>query len=249
MSRVVTLLAAALIVASCSSSAAPSGAPSDAPRATAPRVKAPPPTAASPTTAPVPATVIPPAFDGTVSVIDAATRARMTASWRPGCPVPLEDLRLLTLDHWGFDGVEHRGELVVHADHADPILDVFGTLFDARFPIERVELVDAYGGDDHASTRANNTSAFNCRWVVGKPGVWSEHASGRAIDVNPLVNPYVLDPRVGDPALSPYLDRSIDRAGMIRAGDVVVRAFAAIGWEWGGAWSSPDSQHFSATGR
>jgi hypothetical protein len=247
MSRVLTLLAAALVVTSCSSGD-PSGARPEAPRTNAPPTTAPP-TTAPPTSAPAPATVAPPAFDGTISVVDAPTRARMTASWRPGCPVPLEDLRLLTLDHWGFDGAERRGELVVHADHADAVRGVFGTLFDARFPIERMELVDAYGGDDHASTRANNTSAFNCRWVVGKPGVWSEHASGRAIDVNPLVNPYVLDPHIGDPALSPYLDRSVDRTGMIRPADAVVRAFAAIGWEWGGAWPSPDYQHFSATGR
>lgn len=190
-----------------------------------------------------------PTFDGAVAPIDEVTRARMNASWRPGCPVLLEDLRLLTLDHWGYDGAEHRGELVVHAEYADAILQVFRTLYDARFPIERVELVDVYGGDDFASTAANNTAAFNCRWVVGKPGVWSEHAYGRAIDVNPLVNPYAGDPRVSEPEFARYLDRSVGAPGMIQPGDAVVQAFAAIGWKWGGAWSSPDYQHFSATGR
>jgi D-alanyl-D-alanine carboxypeptidase len=198
---------------------------------------------------PSPATTVasaPPVFDGTVAPLDAA---RVTASWRPGCPVPFEDLRLLAIDHWGYDGAEHRGELVVHAEYADAILQVFRTLYDARFPVERVELVDVYGGDDFASTAANNTAAFNCRWVVGRPGVWSEHAYGRAIDVNPLVNPYAGDPRVSAPELGRYLDRSAAAPGMIQPGDVVVQAFAAIGWEWGGAWSSPDYQHFSATGR
>jgi hypothetical protein len=188
-------------------------------------------------------------FDGSVAPISEADRARMTHSWRLGCPVPIEDLRLVTLDHWGYDGAEHRGELAVHADYADAIVDVFRILFDARFPIERMELVDVYRADDHASTLANNTAAFNCRSVVGRPGSWSEHAFGRAIDINPRVNPYVLDPRIQHPALVPYLDRSLQDLGMIRTGDTAVQAFATIGWYWGGTWSSPDYQHFSATGR
>jgi hypothetical protein len=202
--------------------------------------------AGAPATPPAPTA---PSYDATITVIDEAVRARMPHSWRPGCPVPLEALRLVTLDHWGYDGAEHRGELVVLADHADAIVRVFGTLFDARFPIERIELVDTYGGDDFASTAANNTAAFNCRSVVGTPGAWSEHAYGRAIDVNPRVNPYVGDPRVNDPRLAPFLDRSAEAPGMIRAGEVVVNAFATVGWKWGGTWSMPDYQHFSATGR
>jgi hypothetical protein len=173
----------------------------------------------------------------------------MSASWRPGCPVPLAALRLLTLDHWGYDGAERRGELVVHADHAEAIVGVFRTLFEARFPVERMMLVDAYGGDDAASTRANNTAGFNCRSVVGNPSAWSEHAFGRAIDLNPRVNPYVVDPNLQDPELAQYLDRTRSDPGMIRPDDVAVRAFAAAGWAWGGAWSAPDYQHFSATGQ
>jgi hypothetical protein len=200
----------------------------------------------SPSTAP--AVTAAPTFDGRVEGVPDA--ARLHASWRPGCPVALEDLRLLSLDHWGYDGTEHRGELVVHADHADAVVGAFRSLFEARFPIERMELVDAFGGDDDAVMAANVTSGFNCREVVGRPGVWSQHASGLAIDVNPLVNPYVLSPDdVRPPAGAAYLDRSVDAAGLIRDGDVVVAAFAAIGWEWGGGWTMPDYQHFSATGR
>jgi hypothetical protein len=194
-------------------------------------------------------TLAEPQFDAAVVVIDDAIRARMTASWRPGCPVAIDDLRLLTLDHWGYDGVEHAGELVVHRDHADAIVRVFRSLFAARFPIERMDLVDVFNGDDAASTRANNTAGFNCRSVVGRPGVWSEHASGLAIDLNPLVNPYTLDPNIRDPELAPYLDRGQEAPGIVRPGDAAVVAFAAEGWTWGGSWQSPDYQHFSATGR
>jgi D-alanyl-D-alanine carboxypeptidase len=98
---------------------------------------------------------------------------------------------------------------------------------------------------------ADNTSAFNCRFVAGSPGVWSEHAYGRAIDVNPIENPYVTDSDSGylsPPAGAPFAQRSHAK-GVIHGGGPVVTAFAAIGWEWGGNWSWPkDYQHFSATG-
>jgi hypothetical protein len=203
----------------------------------------------APTTVPDAAPVTaPPTFESRVEAIPAA--GRLSASWRPGCPVPIEDLRLLTLDHWGFDGAEHHGELVVHAQQADAVVGVFRTLFENRFPIERMELVDAFGGDDNASMAANNTSGFNCREVADQPGVWSLHAYGVAVDINPLLNPYVLGPDdVRPPEGVAYLDRSRDAPGLIRNGDVAVSAFAAIGWEWGGAWASPDYQHFSFNGR
>ncbi|MGH2725387.1 MAG: M15 family metallopeptidase, partial [Actinomycetota bacterium] len=115
----------------------------------------------------------------------------MTASWRAGCPVALEDLRLLRLTYVGFDEKIHAGELVVHEDQARAVLEVFRELFDARFLIERMELVDVYGGDDDRSMAANNTSAFNCRQSTGSPGTWSQHAYGLAVDLNPRQNPYV----------------------------------------------------------
>jgi hypothetical protein len=193
-------------------------------------------------------TSAPKASPGAVDAVDAS---RLTSSWRPGCPVPVEDLRLLTVAFWGFDAREHRGELVVHRDQASAVLKVMQTLFEARFPIERMELVDVYGGDDDRSTAANNTSAFNCREVENAPGVWSQHSYGRAIDVNPVQNPYL--PRSGPvdpPAGAAFTNRSDVRPGMIVGGDQVVRAFASIGWEWGGNWTgSKDYQHFSENGR
>ena len=183
--------------------------------------------------------------------IDAATRERMTGvSWRPDCPVGLADLRLLKVRHWGFDGRVHRGRLVVHEDSARGLVRVLRRLFRLHFPIRRMRLVDAYGADDHRSMAADNTSAFNCRFVSGTRR-WSEHAYGRAIDVNPVENPYAdSDGYVSPPAGAPYRDRSQRAKGLIHRGGNVVRAFAAIGWEWGGYWSWPkDYQHFSATGR
>jgi hypothetical protein len=190
-----------------------------------------------------------PRFRGSVAAIDRSTRARMRWSWRRGCPVGLADLRLLTVDHWGFDWRVHRGELVVHRDQARRILEVMRRLFGLRYPIRGMRLVDEYRADDDRSMAANNTSAFNCRPVAGTSR-WSEHAYGRAIDVNPLQNPYVAGRHVSPPAGRPYANRARRAPGMIRAGDAVVRAFAAAGWSWGGGWrSGRDYQHFSASGR
>jgi D-alanyl-D-alanine carboxypeptidase len=191
-----------------------------------------------------------PRFRGSIVAGRAAVRQRVRYSWRPGCPVGPVELRLLRVDHWGLDGRVHRGELIVHRDHARRILAVMGKLFKARYPIQRLRLVDAYRASDDRSMAANNTSAFNCRRVSGTSR-WSEHAFGRAIDVNPLRNPYVTrSGRVSPPAGKTYANRARWAAGMIHAGDKVVQAFAAAGWRWGGYWSgSKDYQHFSATGR
>jgi D-alanyl-D-alanine carboxypeptidase len=191
-----------------------------------------------------------PRFRGTVVTGRDAVRKKIRYSWRRGCPVGPVELRLLRVDYWGFDRRVHQGELIVHRDHARRILVVMGKLFKARYPIQRLKLVDAYRADDDRSMAANNTSGFNCRRVSGSSS-WSEHAFGRAIDLNPLRNPYVTrSGRVSPPAGRPYVNRARRAAGMIHANDLVVRAFAAAGWRWGGYWSgSRDYQHFSATGR
>src|SRR5680860_6833 len=182
-------------------------------------------------------------------MIDPETAGRMTSSWREGCPVPLEDLRLLRLHYHDLAGETQVGEMVVAADVADDVVSVFEKLYDVGFPIERMELVDAYGGDDLVSMQANNTSAFNCRKIEGSVR-WSEHAYGSAIDVNPLLNPWVRGSTVSPVEGAAYTDRSLQVPGMIHPDDVVVRAFESIGWTWGGAWiTSKDYQHFSQTGR
>jgi D-alanyl-D-alanine carboxypeptidase len=189
-------------------------------------------------------------WHSTVSVIDGKTRARMKYSWRRGCPAPLKDLRLVTMTHWGFDGANHIGEMVLHRRVVDDVLTVFRTLFDARFPIRRMRLVDVYRGDDDRSMAADNTSAFNCRKVTGGSD-WSQHSYGWAIDINPVENPYVSrSGRILPPNGEKYADRSRRARGMIHRGDLVYRAFISIGWGWGGNWRSiKDYQHFSLTGR
>ena len=188
-------------------------------------------------------------FEAVISPIDDVLAERMSSSWRPGCPVPLEDLSHVSLTHWNLAGEAVPGEIVVRSDQAERVVEVFRTLFEARFPIERMQLVDDFEGDDVASMRADNTSGFNCREVANRPGHWSLHAFGLAIDVNPLLNPYVHGDVVEPPEGAPFVDRTRRLPGMIEADDVVVRAFAAIGWGWGGDFAGgPDYQHFSLGG-
>jgi poly-gamma-glutamate synthesis protein (capsule biosynthesis protein) len=189
-------------------------------------------------------------FRGEILRIDRQLRKRMVgSSWHRGCPVPLRDLRLLKLRILGFDGRVRAGRLIVHETAAPRMVSVFRRLFEVGFPIRRMRLVDAYGADDHRSMNADNTSAFNCREVAGQPGVWSRHAFGRAIDINPVENPYVSGSHVSPAKGRPFARRSPLRKGMIPPRGHVFRAFAAAGWEWGGNWTGQkDYQHFSASG-
>jgi D-alanyl-D-alanine carboxypeptidase len=187
-----------------------------------------------------------PRFVGTVSPV---TRADLPYSYRPSCPVTPARLRLVRVSHWAFDGKARVGVVVVRSDVARDIVAVFRRLYAARFPIRRLRPIDAYKANDAASLAADNTSGFNCRFAIAPgPKRWSSHAYGLAIDVNPVENPYLDRGQVRPPAGRRYLDRSRYRPGMAVPGGVLVRAFAAVGWSWGGRWSSPDYQHFSATG-
>jgi hypothetical protein len=183
-----------------------------------------------------------------VNTVRRVTRTDVRLSWRPGCPVTWRNLRLVSVSHWGFDGRVHSGRLVVNRDAVPAMVAVMRGMFQRHYPIRRMLPVDAYGADDHRSMAADNTSAFNCRFVSGTTR-WSQHAYGRAIDLNPVENPYVSGWHVSPAAGAAYADRSRHRPGMVHGGDAVVRLFAARGWGWGGHWpGDKDYQHFSATG-
>jgi hypothetical protein len=188
-----------------------------------------------------------PPFSHSVSRV---TAAQLPRSWHPGCPVSPRLLRRVRLTYWGIDGRAHTGAVIANADAVPDLVHVFSRLYAARFPIRRLRPIDAYGGSDERSLEADNTSAFNCRYVIGPgPRRWSVHAYGEAIDVNPVENPYLESGRVHPRAGRAYLNRARVRPGMAFRGGVLVRAFAAVGWQWGGRWTgSPDYQHFSSTG-
>ncbi len=136
------------------------------------------------------------------------------------------------------------GVLVIHEDMEAATRRAFARLFEIKFPITSIRPVDEFDGDDDRSMAADNTSAFNCRAAVNNgPTSWSKHAYGRAIDVNPLINPYILDGEVLPPGGAKYTDRDDERPGMITSGSPALKAFTDNGFTWGGTWSNPDYQH------
>ena len=226
MIRPILLGAVAAVAVGCSGASPPPQAAAPAPPVTS---------SAAPTSPPRP----PPA-------VLAVTAADLGATWRPECPVAPQDLRRVELDHLGVDGRIHRGAMVVHRDVVDDVIAIFDRLVQVRYPIERMQTVDRYpGAADELSMRDNNSSAFNCRPLPGGSG-WSLHAYGRAVDVNPLVNPYIDAAGNLEPATAGrYLDRTRDDPGLLRADSPAVQAFTDRGWRWGGAWRDPvDYQHF-----
>jgi hypothetical protein len=177
-------------------------------------------------------------------------RSQVRYSWHSGCPVAPSALRMITMTYRGFDHRVHTGRLVVNAAVTGKLIDVFRKLFAMRYPIRRMVPVDAYHGSDFASIEADNTSSFNCRDATGSSS-WSEHAYGLAVDLDPCENPYVTaDGHEAHKRCLRFVDRSLHGPGIIHAGDKVVRAFASVGWGWGGVWQGDrDYQHFSATGQ
>ena len=205
---------------------------------------APPPPPARPSHTASPAAGPPPAPAG--SNVRPVTAAELGASWRPGCPVDPAQLRRVDVDHLGFDGRSHHGELIVHEDLVPEVITIFDRLYRLGFPIEKIRTADQYpDADDELSMEDNNTSAFNCRGIPGSSH-WSQHAYGRAVDLNPRLNPCVYATGAFEPHnATDYLDRSRHDPGLLHNGDPAVHAFTDRGWRWGGEWTAPlDYQHF-----
>ena len=170
------------------------------------------------------------------------------SSWKPGCPVAAADLAWVRLTFWGFDGRRHTGELLVNDAVADDVVQVFRVLYRVRFPQEQVGIVRAYDPDAPSTGDGNGTGSFVCRPSTGAT-YFSQHAYGLALDLNSFQNPYAKGTVVLPELASAYVDRPRVRSGMVTADGPVVRAFARIGWEWGGAWRhSKDYMHFSQNG-
>ncbi|MCP2328778.1 hypothetical protein HDA40_007285 [Hamadaea flava] len=193
---------------------------------------------------------LPPPADGrfhaTVQAVPAGVLAR--SSWTKDCPVAAADLRYITVSFRGFDGLAHTGELLANSRAADDLVTVFQRLFAVGFPIERMRISSAAELNAPPTGDDNTTEAFACRPVRGQNG-WSQHAYGLAVDLNPFQNPYHKGEIILPELATAYLDRADARPGMVQPHTQAVRAFAAIGWKWGGDYRSlKDYMHFSATG-
>jgi hypothetical protein len=195
-----------------------------------------------------------PPFYSAIQPLAPAQRTQLEARfWHAGCPVPVSDLRLLTVSYWDFDGNRQTGELVINRRAAAPLAKVFRQLYRLRFPIRHMRLADFYGPKRSQPADGDVSASFECRRAVPSPcgsgtGNWSQHAFGLALDLNPIENPYTGCGRTRERASIRYLNRSKIRPGMVTP--AVVRAFRSIGWGWGGSWvgSTKDYMHFSSSG-
>ncbi len=172
-------------------------------------------------------------------------KAVRSTTWHEGCPAAIEELSVVQVDYLDYAAHRQTGKLIVNRKLAPEVKAIFRELYKHRFQIERMEPVENFGGNDERSMEANNTSAFNCRDVTGQKGKFSNHSWGRAIDINPLTNPYVKVTRVLPEGGRAYLDRTVEHTGSILAGGFAVRLFTRHGWTWGGSWPDrQDYQHF-----
>jgi hypothetical protein len=199
----------------------------------------------------------PASFHSSVAPVPRTVRAELRASgfYSRGCPVPMSELRVLTASYRDFHGRTQKGQLVVNRRAARPLARVFRRLYAMHFPIRHMTLSAIYGPRRDQPADGDVTASFECRQAAASPcvgrvrtGSWSMHAYGLAVDVNPGENPYVGCGQSMDPSLRRYRLRTHHYKGMV--GRRVVRAFASIGWGWGGSWAgdTKDYMHFSSTG-
>lgn len=168
----------------------------------------------------------------------------MGVSYHENKQIKISDLAYLKVRHKDFFGNDASGELICNKKTAKDLLEIFYELYEQGYPIERIKLVDEYGADDEKSMTDNNSSCFNYR-VIADTNVISMHGLGRAVDINPLYNPYIVGEKVMPSAGEPYADRTKKFKYKIDEEDACYKIFTSHGWLWGGHWvNSKDYQHF-----
>lgn len=194
-------------------------------------------------------------------------------SYRENEQISPAELRYLRIPYIDFCGETRTGEMICNHSIAMPLLDIFHTLFEHRYPIERIQLVDDFQADDDLCCLKNNTSCFNYRTIAGTDTL-SRHAFGMAVDINPFFNPYVtyiskntdgtaditgaattnahsasaesnIHVRISPPGSEAYADRERDFPHKLGPGDLCYELFISHGFTWGGDWTHcKDYQHF-----
>ena len=172
-------------------------------------------------------------------------------SWHAGCPVGRAGLRLLRINYWGYDGYRHRGEIVASVGEMPTMRRALVGMFKAELPIRSMYRVDRFGwsarlqgADDYRSMAAGNTSAFNCRQVVNRPGVRSPHSYGRSLDVNTWENPYRSPTGLVPNAW--WQSHSHPRVAWRSRDHRVVQILTRAGFRW--TYGNGDTQHFDVGG-
>lgn len=158
-------------------------------------------------------------------------------------PISFDELSYLTLSYYGFDGNTHVGEMIVNKRVAADVVDIFKEIYEKKYPIDKIKLIDEYNAIDELSMNDNNSSSF-CYRTIKNTNIVSNHGKGLAIDINPVQNPHVIGDDISPKSGYNFKDRSNIKQGMIIEGDDLYNAFIKRGWTWGGHWKNPDYQHF-----
>lgn len=171
-------------------------------------------------------------------------KEKMLGSSMPSSePVSFDELSYIELSYYDFNGNVNTGEMVVNKAISDEVVDIFKELYDKKYPIEKIRLIDEYNAIDAESMADNNSSSF-CYRTIANTNKISNHGLGIAIDINPLQNPHVVNGVANPIEGQEYANRSNYKPGMIVEGDDLYNAFVSRGWTWGGHWKNPDYQHF-----
>ena len=154
-----------------------------------------------------------------------------------------KNLRIIDVEYYSFDNRLHSGQVVIHNDLAEDIKEIFTLIKEKKFPIKKVVPINKYNWSDEASMKDNNTSAFNYR-VISGTRTFSTHSLGRAIDINPFLNPQIKNGKTF-PEGAVYNKYTL---GTITANSWLTHEFYKRGWRWGGNWKfTQDYQHFEKT--
>ncbi len=153
----------------------------------------------------------------------------------------IDSLILLDVEYYSFDNKLHKGQLVINKYVRDDITAIFQLMKDIKFPVNKVVPIVKYNWSDDASMSDNNTSAFCYRFVAGTERL-SNHSFGRAIDINPYLNPVIYESGKISPDGAKYEPK---KPGTFYEDHPIVKEFKKRGWRWGGDFKSfKDYHHF-----
>jgi peptidoglycan LD-endopeptidase CwlK len=171
------------------------------------------------------------------TIIDANLTLEEVLKNKQALPAPQEVLsrqRMIEVTYYSFDGLLHQGQIVVDVDLAEEVREAFHIIETTKFPVKSViPFVDRrFMSEEERAASMNNSSAFNYRLIAGSDKL-SNHAYGRAFDINPALNPLLVR---GEEVISLKAKRDVLLPGTIVGNEEFVTYLKSKGWEWGGDW-------------
>ncbi len=153
----------------------------------------------------------------------------------------IDSLVLLNINYYSFDNKIHTGQIIVNKVVAEDTKYIFNLMLKNKMPINKMIPIVKYNWNDDKSMEDNNTSAFNYRFVAGTTRL-SNHALGRALDINPQLNPVFYSDGKKSPDNG---NRDTTKPYTFTPDHFVVKELKKRGWRWGGDWNSlKDYHHF-----